>query len=55
VLAPLLPAGVEYIISRRLYEGLHEEEKRYWHSHVYEVRKQRGRQWNHALGDSMAD
>jgi hypothetical protein len=29
---------VEYIISRRLYEGLPEEEKRYWHSHVYEVR-----------------
>lgn len=34
------PAGVEYIISRRLYEGLPDEEKRYWHSHVYEVRRQ---------------
>lgn len=31
------PAGVEYIISRRLYEGLPEYEKRFWHSHVYEV------------------
>lgn len=40
----LLPrvAGVEYIISRRLYEGLPEEEKRYWHSHVYEVRAAAG-------------
>lgn len=33
------PAGVEYIISRRLYEGLPDEEKRFWHSHVYEVRR----------------
>jgi hypothetical protein len=30
-------AGVEYISSRRLYEGLPEEEKKFWHSHVYEV------------------
>lgn len=29
--------GVEYIISRRLYEGLPAEERQYWHSHVYEV------------------
>ena len=29
---------MEYIISRRLYEGLPEDEKKYWHSHVYEVR-----------------
>lgn len=29
--------GVEYIISRRLFESLPEEEKKYWHSHVYEV------------------
>ncbi|KAI8468414.1 MAG: DUF1264-domain-containing protein [Monoraphidium minutum] len=29
--------GVEYIISRRLFEELPEEEKKYWHSHVYEV------------------
>ena len=26
------------MISRRLYEGLPEDEKKYWHSHVYEVR-----------------
>ncbi|GBF89453.1 hypothetical protein Rsub_02025 [Raphidocelis subcapitata] len=26
--------GIEYIISRRLYEGLPEEEKKLWHSHV---------------------
>lgn len=32
--------GVEYIISRRLYEGLPEEEKRLWHSHVYEVQQE---------------
>jgi hypothetical protein len=30
--------GVEYIISRRLYEQLPEDEKKYWHSHVYEVK-----------------
>lgn len=36
--------GVEYIISRRLYEGLPEEERRFWHSHVYEVT---GRQDTH--------
>lgn len=29
--------GIEYIISRRLYEELPEDEKKYWHSHVYEV------------------
>eukprot|EP00879_Flechtneria_rotunda_P000224 GHRR01000298.1.p1 GENE.GHRR01000298.1~~GHRR01000298.1.p1 ORF type:complete len:257 (+),score=68.82 GHRR01000298.1:291-1061(+) len=29
--------GIEYIISRQLYEGLPEDEKKYWHSHVYEV------------------
>jgi hypothetical protein len=29
--------GIEYIISRRLYEGLPPEEKPFWHSHVYEV------------------
>jgi len=28
--------GVEYIISRRLFESLDPEEQRYWHSHVYE-------------------
>ena len=25
------------MISRRLYEGLPEDEKKYWHSHVYEM------------------
>jgi len=30
--------GVEYIISARLFEGLPAEEKKYWHSHAYEVK-----------------
>lgn len=30
--------GIEYIISRRLFETLPEEEKKLWHSHVYEVK-----------------
>ena len=30
--------GIEYIISRRLFESLPEEEKKLWHSHQYEVR-----------------
>lgn len=29
--------GVEYIISRKMFEELPEEEKRFWHSHTYEV------------------
>jgi hypothetical protein len=29
--------GIEYIISRRLFESLPEEEKKLWHSHQYEV------------------
>eukprot|EP00882_Tetradesmus_deserticola_P003087 GHRQ01003276.1.p1 GENE.GHRQ01003276.1~~GHRQ01003276.1.p1 ORF type:complete len:263 (+),score=96.94 GHRQ01003276.1:80-868(+) len=29
--------GIEYMISRRLYEGLPQEERRFWHSHQYEV------------------
>jgi hypothetical protein len=29
--------GVEYIISDRLYRGLPEVEKKYWHPHTYEV------------------
>jgi hypothetical protein len=29
--------GIEYIISRRLYKGLPQEERKYWHSHQYEV------------------
>jgi hypothetical protein len=30
--------GIEYIISARLFEELPPEEKRLWHSHVYEVK-----------------
>jgi hypothetical protein len=30
--------GVEYIISERLFKTLPEEEKKLWHSHVYEVK-----------------
>ena len=30
--------GVEYVISERLFAGLPEEEKAYWHSHVHEVK-----------------
>ena len=30
--------GVEYIISRKLFTTLPEEEKKLWHSHVYEVK-----------------
>jgi hypothetical protein len=29
--------GVEYIISDRLYRGLPQDEKKYWHPHTYEV------------------
>ena len=29
--------AVEYIISERLFKSLPEEEKKYWHSHKYEV------------------
>ncbi|CAL8472325.1 g11868 [Coccomyxa elongata] len=29
--------GIEYIISRRLFEALPPEEKKFWHSHNYEV------------------
>ena len=30
--------GIEYIISARLFGGLSDEEKRYWHSHQFEVK-----------------
>jgi len=30
--------GIEYIISERLFLTLPEEEKKYWHSHAYEVK-----------------
>ncbi|KAK6610834.1 DUF1264 domain protein [Botrytis cinerea] len=39
--APTSPArliGVEYMITRRLYEKLDEEERKLWHSHDYEVK-----------------
>src|SRR4051794_17695634 len=30
--------GVEYIISKKAYETLPSDEKKLWHSHVYEVK-----------------
>ncbi|KAH8550828.1 DUF1264-domain-containing protein [Umbelopsis sp. PMI_123] len=30
--------GIEYIISEKLFDQLDDEEKKYWHSHDYEVR-----------------
>ncbi|KAF2489750.1 DUF1264-domain-containing protein [Lophium mytilinum] len=30
--------GIEYMISPRLFEGLEAEEKKLWHSHVFEVK-----------------
>lgn len=30
--------GIEYMITPKLYEGLPPEERRLWHSHVYEVK-----------------
>ncbi len=30
--------GIEYIISARLFEGLPDDEKRFWHSHGFEVK-----------------
>ncbi|OAA35802.1 DUF1264 domain protein [Metarhizium rileyi] len=30
--------GIEYMITPRLYESLPQEERRLWHSHVYEVK-----------------
>lgn len=30
--------GIEYIISRRLFDSLPAEEKKFWHSHTFEVR-----------------
>jgi hypothetical protein len=29
--------GIEYIISENVFKTLNEQEKRYWHSHKYEV------------------
>ncbi|GJN78126.1 hypothetical protein PLIIFM63780_001619 [Purpureocillium lilacinum] len=30
--------GIEYMISPRIYDSLPQEERRLWHSHVYEVK-----------------
>ena len=30
--------GVEYIVSRRVFESLSADERKLWHSHVYEVK-----------------
>ncbi|CAD0097316.1 unnamed protein product [Aureobasidium vineae] len=30
--------GIEYMISARLYDTLDQEERKYWHSHVFEVK-----------------
>jgi hypothetical protein len=30
--------GVEYIVSHKLFKDLPEEEKKYWHSHVFEIK-----------------
>jgi hypothetical protein len=30
--------GIEYMISARLYETLEPDERKYWHSHVFEVK-----------------
>ena len=30
--------GIEYVISEKLFKGLSEEEKKFWHSHIYEVK-----------------
>ena len=32
--------GIEYIISGELFQKLPEEEKKYWHSHEFEVRQE---------------
>ena len=30
--------GIEYMITPKLYKDLPQEEKKYWHSHVFEVK-----------------
>jgi hypothetical protein len=32
-----LKAGIEYVITEKLFETLPMEERRYWHSHKHEV------------------
>ncbi|OBZ75603.1 hypothetical protein A0H81_04239 [Grifola frondosa] len=29
--------GIEYIVSEKIFESLPDEEKKYWHSHKYEI------------------
>lgn len=36
-LMEVLPTGVEYIVSDRIFEDLPPEEQKLWHSHAYEV------------------
>ena len=31
-------AGIEYIVSDRIFEALPPEEQKLWHSHAYEVK-----------------
>lgn len=33
-----MDAGVEYVVTEKLFESLPDEEKQLWHSHFYEVR-----------------
>lgn len=53
--------GVEYIVSRKLFDTLPPEEKRLWHSHVYEVKSGQliapgvPQAAEHAFMDKMAD
>lgn len=30
--------GIEYIVTEKLFKTLPEEEKKYWHSHIHEVK-----------------
>ena len=30
--------GIEYIVTKEIFENLPDEEKKYWHSHHYEVK-----------------
>lgn len=30
--------GVEYMVTKRIYDSFDEEEKKLWHTHLHEVR-----------------
>ena len=30
--------GIEYIVTEKIFKELPEEEKKYWHSHIHEVK-----------------